>query len=478
MALRDDWQSAKTAFEKKRTNSKFSSKDLKTFSKGANFGPSLKKFEQSKTLADKKTNIILVIKAVDKYEKMIKKMEASSKEPNDALALGKLKKELFRIKKVCDDATQDPKPSGRSDKVMLVSRRNVASNSKPKWLEVNPINVSAYLVVDKTVMELEKSGELGYDWIHIQNKCNDIVEKSTAAFVSTIAGIDNKIMGLSESKRKLKLKEANEVLLHYKKIVDVNINKEVDDYWAKLLARNKHLKAFKKECYRDIAVGTVSIASSATSIAFTFGIAAVNALAIVKSTADIAMGIYKLSRDADTLEKQLKPNMIKIVELLEDRKKKGQELNKVKEGGKELAAFVFGQASELVITTTSRTEKQCREYSGKLTVMEAEARKMYKRIQEFTSKFPSSPEGLDKRQNDDMLKAHNDFLQMIGKFEKFQHLLNNKIQYAEWAQETCANARKKDNYVTTEKKLLDSGGVVLGITGLLTVAGKLISKVT
>ena len=77
-------------------------------------------------------------------------MEASSKEPNDALALGKLKKELFRIKKVCDDATQDPKPSGRSDKVMLVSQRNVASNSKPKWLKVNPINVSAYLVVDKT----------------------------------------------------------------------------------------------------------------------------------------------------------------------------------------------------------------------------------------------------------------------------------------------------------------------------------------
>ena len=103
---------------------------------------------------------------------------------------------------------------------------------------------------------------------------------------------------------------------------------------------------------------------------------------------------------------------------------------------------------------------------------------MYKRIQEFTSKFPSSPEGLDKRQNDDMLKAHKNFLQMIGKFEKFQHLLNNKIQYAEWAQETCANARKKDNYVTTEKKLLDSGGVVLGIAGLLSVAGNLISKVT
>jgi hypothetical protein len=478
MALRDDWKSAKTAFEKKRTNSKFSSKDLKTFSKGANFGPSLKKFEQSKTLADKKTNIILVIKAVDKYEKMIKKMEASSKESNDTLALGKLKKELFRIKKVCQDATQNPEPSGRSDKVMLVSQRNVASNSKPKWLKVNPINVSAYLVVDKTVMELEKSGELGHHWINLQNNCNAIVEKSTAAFVSTIAEIDNKIMGLSESKREAKLKEANEVLLHYKKIVDISINKEVDDYWAKLLARHGHLKAFKKQCVRDIVVGTVSIASSATSIALTFGIAAVGALAIAKSTADIAVGIHKLGRNIESLEKQLQPNMIKILELLEDRKKKGQGLNKVKEAGKEVAAFALGQASELVITTTSRTEKQCREYSGKLTVMEAEAQKMYKEIQEFTSKFPSSPKGLDKRQNDDMLKAHKTFVEIKREFEHFRHLLNYKIQYAEWAQQTCANARKKDNYVATEKKLLDWGGVLLGLATLTNFTVKVISKVT
>jgi hypothetical protein len=284
------------------------------------------------------------------------------------------------------------------------------------------------------------------------------VARSTSAFADTIKGLDVKIAVLAvggADKRKeydALVKEANDVLKHYAKIVEANINRIVDDYWARALKRQQYLKDFKKECKTDIVMSGVAIAVSSVSIAMSFGTAAMSALVIAKAVMDIALTLEKLDRGAEDVRKVLKKNMVEIKALYEQRleaekNEQGQKASKAAQMGKTAIASALGPISAKLMTTTPRTLKEAKEYCGKLTLAEAEAGKLFKKLNEFVSEFPSAPEGPDARKNATMNKLHNNFMVMFRQYSDYTGELRKQIRWGEGCIDVCEKLAKQDTVV-------------------------------
>ncbi|MDA7903182.1 hypothetical protein N9B31_05915 [Mariniblastus sp.] len=467
-AHREEWKKAKANFQKKASGN-FSKKGLSGFGKGADFGPALKKFDLAKSLDDKKAKIPAVLKAVDKYRKMIKALEKDPQINKAGTAcLTGLKKSLESIWKDIERSVQPPKPSGRAAKVKLVSSRNAAGGLRPQWLDVGSIDINAYLVVDELVNQLEGQGELGYSWINLQSECNALVEKSTKAFAETIQKIDASLASLTAGQRAKKIKQANEVLNYYAKLVEKNVNKIVDKYWAGIISRQKYLKAFKKECKVDIACSTITIATSVTAIATSFGTAAVSGLAIAKAVADIAVVAQKLTRTAEGMESRLYSNMDKIVDLCVQRKQakadgRGQKMSKAGQAAKEASTTLFGQVTSLLMTTVSRTNKEAKEYYGKLSELEKQAGKMYKKIDEAASKFSSTPQMPPGYNQTEFRNAFKQFKIMKKDFEQFNRNLQKKIEYGRWAIDVCGQVQDEDYVPAATKPGTSCLAMLIGI---------------
>ena len=481
MALKEEWKSAK-AFWEKVGQPKLEPAVLEQMKKTGwdkgDFSKKLGNFDSAKSLVDKRKAWAAAEDIADKYTAIVRKAKSATKNAVANSQLGALDKELADILKTGKQGTQDPKPSGRAEKTQLVAAQNAAGGVRPRWLEVGAIDVKAYLVVDALVMQLEKDGEIGFHWAEVQKACAAEVEKSTDAFEKTILSIDGKLRILSDKDRDAKVKEANEVLKHYKGIVEANINRIVDEYWARALKRQEYLKDFKRECKIDIAMSGVAIAVSAVSLAMSFGTAALSAGVIAKSVLDIALTLEKLDRSASDTEEILRDNMQTIAKLyvarLEAKKKgEGQKASKAAQAGKTAVASALGPISARIMTTTSRTLKEAKEYVGKLSLAEAEAGKLQKKLVEFTSSFPSSPEGPDAATSKTMQMIHNNFLAMNQQYLDFARDLRHDIKWGESCILVCEKLSDEDAIVTFTNKAGTGTKIVVAIASLAKVTVQL-----
>jgi hypothetical protein len=420
---------------------------------------------------------------VTKYQTALAKAIGLTKDAKAKAGLQKLRTTLEGLVETGTSLTQDPKPSGRAEHLELVSVQNAAGGQRPKWLKGGTIDVKSFLVVDAEVMRLEKEGELGYHWTELQNACKEEVAKTMKPFADTIADLDEKIDQMARDARtpadqkqmEAKVKEANEALGHYAKIVERNTNQVVDKYWQKALARQAYLKSFKKECKVDIAMAAVAIAASSVSIAMSFGAAAVSAGVIAKATLEIGLTLDKYYRSADDTKQVLSGHMDDIEQLYNQRvaakaKGEGQKASKAQQAGKEAVASAIGQVSASIITTTSRTLKESKEYVGKLSQAEAEAGRLSKKLDEFTSKFPSSPEGPDAASNEQMRKLHNNFKAMNLRYQEFSNGLREDIRWGENCLNICENLNKED-YVPSWIKAGGTAAKALTALGALAKLG-------
>src|SRR5687767_3708118 len=123
---------------------------------------------------------------------------------------------------------------------------NLVGDLKTKYLDVKATKVSVVIEVDKALDDLIKEGKESLKIAHLGDVAKAEVEKSAKLFVDTIMDIEAKIERdpLDADKTAKKIKEANEVLKHYAKIVEANANAAVQKEWQGYLARRKHLKDF------------------------------------------------------------------------------------------------------------------------------------------------------------------------------------------------------------------------------------------
>jgi hypothetical protein len=480
--MKRTWETAKKAWEKSG-RSGMDAATLKQMGKDGwdkgDFGKKLAAVDKANDLLSRRVAWASASKQANVYKDLLDAAVSSRGVTRDgALALKKLVGTIDELLKRGGAATQDPEPSGRAKRVRLVAQQNAAGGVRTKWLEVGAIDIHAYLVIDEELARLEKDGELGFHFSEVQTTCADLVKRTSDAFAKTIDALDEKIGMLDGKDRADKVKEANEVLKHYAKVVERNVNKAVDDYWDRALKRRKYLANFKREVKIDMAVATVTIAVSSVSIAMSFGAAAISALAIAKAALELALSIEKYTRDADAVKKKLEPKMKDIQKLWKKReaakaKGEGQRGSKAVEVLKEAAASAIGQAAREVLTTTSRTLKEATEFTGKLTAAEEEAGKLYKQIELFTEQFPSAPEGPDARQNKQMAKTFMKFKAMGQQYADFAAALRQDIAWGERSVEICEKLADEDYVPQWTKTAGTATKSAIGLTAVAKVTYQL-----
>jgi hypothetical protein len=477
--LQQTWKTTKTEWSKKGSGKVPLSVKL-TMKRGGwdrgSFGKALAKVDAASDVDDRIAAWQKALPTLAKYQTVVKKAAGDrAVGPDGKKALQALLAGLEDVRKEGEKRCQPPSPGSRSTKLELVLARNAAGGLKSRYLEVGKLDIRAWIVLDVELEKLMKSGELGFHWIEVQRACNKVVQESVDAFAKTIEDLDAKIDLMDARGREAKVKEANEVLQHYARIVERRVNEVVDGYWKRALQRRAWLKEFKKEVQVDIAISTVTIAVSTVNLAMSFGTAAISVLAMAKAAWDIAVSIEKLARSAAVVRRRLEPKMDKIERLWEQREKakkagKGQKASKAGEVGKEAVASALGSGATFLMTTTSRTLKEAKEYAGKLTEAEQQAGVLYKQIQEFTRAMPSAPRGPDAHRNRAMNQAHNQFKVFNQQYQDFARELAADIAWAENAVEICSKLSDED-YVPRWTKTAGTctkTAIGLGAVGKLT----------
>lgn len=367
-----------------------------------------------------------------------------------------------------------PEASGETNgkEKIEIYARNFAVGLKAQNFGIPALDVGAVVVVDNFVRDLLDRNEHGYSWINLREECNNSVEKSKAVFAETIKKIDENWANLSEVEKLSKAMEVEEVLAFYGTVVEENLKQVVSDFWAGMIRRQQFLKDFKFECKVDIGFSTLTIATGSAAIAASFGSAAITALAIAKAVADIAVVAHKLCRSAESMETHLYSNLVQIEELCTQRRnakqqERSQTAAKAAQVVKEATTTALGQISSLIMTTVSRTRKEAKEYYGKLSLLEIEAGKLYRKIQESADTYPSIPE---EEINETVSAAFKEFEKMTAEFEKFNHNLRQKMEFGRLAIEICDEAANEDFVASITKPTTSGTAALMGVYALASVA--------
>jgi hypothetical protein len=473
MPLRSDWKDVKERWLGKK--SPLPPEIVKKISgKGMDLGPSLEKFENAKSFEDRQARLPAVTKAIDGYFSLIDSA-ASGASGEAARHLKALRQELKEISLMVMAMAQPPAPSGRAKELELVYARNLAGGLRPKWLQPGAIEVQAWVVVDEEYLKLVRNGWVEDAHIQMMKAVQKEVELHTAAFRDTILKIDAKMNGFSAREREAKVKEANEVLRHYKNIVERRINEIVDQVWKERTQRHAYLAKFKKECRVKIGVSAVTVLVGSASAALSLGAAFTNLFAVAKGIYDLAKTLDKMTRDVQETERELAKVLAKTSDLVERRikaveKQTGQKIDKMKEAGKELAKGVLGEAHKLFFSTISDAEAVAGEYYGKLTKLEAKRAEMYKRIVEFTDNFPSTPGIAGDEIKKTLHAMHRKFQALQLQYESFDRDLDKRLEKGKRALALVKEAQEFDKAAVWAKKVAFLGGIAAGLSSVANLA--------
>jgi phage shock protein A len=302
------------------------------------------------------------------------------------------------------------KPSGKTVKRETLRAFNLTGGFKPKYLDIKATKVDVILEIDKTLDDLIKAGKEGLKIEHLGNVAKAAVEKTSDAFAETVKNIEKKIESdralLDPVERDKKIKEANEVLKHYAKIVETNVNKAVQDEWNKILARKAHLKNFRIKCITKIALGTIGVAVATASIALSFGTMWMSAVGIVKGIASLAQTIKTMNESMQTTYAQLVDDIQGVSKLNDQREKakksgESQAGSKATEAAKEFANAIL-PITKSMVSSASAIESRATQLLGQSAKVEDQADDLVGKINQLTKQMSSLP---TKLMNDAQAKA-------------------------------------------------------------------------
>lgn len=447
------WTSAKANFAKSREL--FPPESLSKLDKGAGLGPALKTLDKAKSYEDRAKAVASIRSAKVQYETHIK---ALSKEVGKANKNGAAAKALIRLETHLDDIWEEadklgqaPRPSGSMVAHDVVRSFNLGGSYKPKNLDIKATRIDIVIEVDKTLEALIKAGEESLKIEHLGDVAKEELDKVADAFVQTIKEIDGKIELLDGDKRDRQIREANDVLKHYAKIVEDQIDLAVQAEWRSYLSRKDYLSAFRLKCGIKIALGVVALGVSAASIALTFGTLWINILGIAKSISDIAQTIKTWAADLETVYAGLVSDMDDVQKLNLQReaakaKGAGQKASKAKEAAKEVVTGIL-PITKNMLKSASDIESRAKQLLGLVSKLEDQADKLVGQLNAVTKQMSSLPE---KKMTDALRKDADKMDEAFQKLFTEVADLHKKSQkcahFGERSLKTVEKLRKEDSW--------------------------------
>lgn len=323
---------------------------------------------------------------------------------------------------------------------------NLNGGLKSKYLDVKATQISIDIEIDDALNDLIKAGKESLKISHLGDVAKAEVEKASKAFVATIQGIDTKLAKMLTDGEKIatEVKEANEVLTYYSKIVKSNVEGAVQREWQAYVSRRKHLSAFRVKCVTKIALGTIGLGVAVGSAVLSFGALWWNVCVAAKVVSDLVQTCKTWAQDLDDVYASLVKDIEKVDELNQQREKalntkEAQKLSKTKEGLKELMNGVL-PITKSMLKATSEVENTCKQYMGLVAKLENKADDIVGELNKAVKGMSKLPE---KSMSPELKKIA---AQVQTQFEKlFEEIadLHRKTQSAAKFGERAMKATKK-----------------------------------
>lgn len=323
---------------------------------------------------------------------------------------------------------------------------NLSGGMKTKYLDVGATKVDVSIEIDSQLDDLIKQGKESLKINHLGDVAKAEVEKSSGAFTDTIADIEKKIAKdvLDGKETDKKIKEANEVLKHYAKIVEANVNAAVQKEWMGYLSRRKHLKDFRVKCGLKLVLGTIGAGIAISSAVLSFGALWMNIVAAAKVLTDLVQTAKTWAKDIDDVYEGLVKDIEKVDKLNNERQKaidskEGQKLSKTKEGLKELMNGLL-PITKSMTKCTSEIENSTKQFLGLVSKLENQADDICGELNKAMKLMSKLPE---KEMSDELKKTAKELDQNFTKLFDEITDLHRKSQKAGKFGDRCMVAVKK-----------------------------------
>ncbi len=399
-SLCDRWVAAKKKFlDSNLRTADVPPEFVMQLSRGADLGPSLKTFEKAEGFEGRKKAIVDVLRAQDEYDRAMSSAVKATSNQAVKNAIETLHKSLLSIWIEVEAATQPPRPSGQMVKYETLRGFNLVGSFKPRFLDIQATKVDVGIEIDKTFDDLIKAGKESLKVEHLGNVAKAAIDKAAAAFVDTIKDLERKIETdhalMDPAKRDAKIKEANDVLKHYAKIVEDNANAAVQNEWNAYLARRQYLKDFRVKCGVKLVLTTIGVGVAVASAAVSFGTLWMNIVAAVKGISDIAQTIKTLGEGIHKTYPKLVEEIQKVDKLNKQREKaikenKGQKASKALQSGKEFLNAAL-PITKSMFSSASTIEDRAKQLLGQVAKLEDEADDMVGKLNQLIKQMSSLP---------------------------------------------------------------------------------------
>ena len=395
-------------------------------SQGRDFGPSLKAFDGAATFEKRMKCMPDVLRAKTEYETEIETALKKTTSKVGQKAQEALLKQIDKIWKEVEAVAQPPRPSGQMVSSYRLRTFDLAAGVKPEFLKVNPIPVTVEIEVDKVFKELIDNGEAGLRAAELGDVALTALEKVRAAFRNTITAVDASIKK-DPSILEAKTKEANEVLAHYGKIVEDQVNLALQEAWRAYLARKKDLKDFRVKSATKIVLGSIGVGVAVASVVLSFGTGWMNIIAACKGVAEVGKAIKTWAEEIDTVYAKLVDDILHVDKLntqreAEKKKGGGQKASKAKQVGKELLAAALPVTKDM-IKAASAIEARCVQFSGLTSKLESKADELSGKIERITKSLTGLPDrmlateqiNLNRRMNKTVTRVFDEIAELHKK---------------------------------------------------------------
>lgn len=461
-SLYDRWSQAKSEFDK--TKALFPADAIAKLNKGAGLGPALKTFDKTKGVPERLKALLPVRTAKETYDREIRAVMALVKKKDSPAfkALQKFEANLQTIWLDADKSAQPPRPNGSTAGYEVIRNFNLAGKVKPKHLDIKATEVSVVIEVDKTLDKLIKAGEESLKIDHLGGVAKAELDKYCGAFSKTMHDIDAKAEGMDLREREKTVKEANEVLRHYTKLVEDRLNAAVEKEWKEYLARRQYLSDFRLRCGVKIVLGSIAFGVSTASAVMSFGALWMNIAASVKAASDLCQTVKTWSQDIDSVYGELLKDIDKVNKLNVQREQAkktgaGQKASKLAEVSKELVTGILPITKNMV-TAASDVELKAQQLLGLVSKLEDKADKLVGQLNKIVSTMSKLPV---KQMNEAMKKEADKLQETVEKLFTEITDLHRKAQ-------NCAKFGKRALMAARKLRVEDlwTGGLTAEVTGM------------
>jgi uncharacterized protein YifE (UPF0438 family) len=453
--LTAQWTTAKSDLDK--CKALFAKDDWAKIDKAGNLAAALKVFDKGGGYEAWHKAMLLVRASKTAYEVRIravmKSIEAAKKQGSPAYkALQKMEKALLAILQEGDRLAQPPRP-GSGTVPYPMRTYNLAAGFKPKYLTLSSTEVNVAIQIDKALDELIKAGQENLKISYLGEVALAELSKAGDAFKATMQDIDGKIKDLDSDAREKKIKEANEVLKHYAKIMEDRANAAVEKEWQAYLARKQYLKDFRVACVVKIVLGTVGAAVSIASAALTFGALWMNVLAAAKALTSVAEAVKTFAQKIDSVYADLVKEYAAIGKLNAQREQakqagQGQKASKAGQAAKEVVTNLL-PITRNMITASSNVEAKAKQLQALASKVEQVANTLTGQLNLCVNSMAKLPVKTPKAMEPDVAKLDKTFTELFAKISTLHQEAISYAKFGDLVMKEAQKLRKEDSWTGT-----------------------------